>query len=58
MEEVLIVETVGGLEYQRRQQEEEEEFRSELWEDKIVVVDTDLRHGALLAHDGVDKASE
>ena len=55
---MLIVKTVGGLEYQRRQQEEEEEFRSELRKDEIIVVDADLRHGTLLAHDGVDKASE
>ena len=55
---MLIVKTVGGLEYQRRQQEEEEEFRRELRKDEIIVVDADLCHGTLLAHDGVDKASE
>ena len=58
MEEMLIVQTVSGLEYQRRQQEEEEEFRSELREDEIVVVDADLRHRTLLVRDGVDEASE
>ena len=55
---MLIVETVGGFEYQWRQQEEEEEFRSELGKDKIIVVDADLRHGTLLVRDGVDEASE
>ena len=55
---MLVVKTVGGLEYQRRQQEEEEEFRSELREDKIIVVDTTLRHGTLLVQDGVEEASE
>ena len=55
---MLIVETVSGLQYQWRQQEEEEEFRRELREDEIVVVDADLRHGTLLVRDGVDEASE
>ena len=58
MEEVLVVETVGSLEYQRRQQEEEEEFRRELREDEIVVVDAALRHGTLFVQDGVEEASE
>ena len=55
---MLVVQTVGSLEYQRRQQEEEEEFRRELREDKIIVVDADLRHGTFLVRDGVDEASE
>ena len=55
---MLVVKTVGGLEYQRRQQEEEEEFRRELREDKIVVVDAALRHGTLLVQGGVEEASE
>ena len=55
---MLVVKTVGGLEYQWRQQEEEEEFRRELREDKIVVVDAALRHGTLLVQGGVEEASE
>ena len=55
---MLVVKTVGGLEYQRRQQEEEEEFRRELRKDEIIVVDADLRHGALLVQDSVEEASE
>ena len=55
---MLIVETVSGLEYQRRQQEEEEELRRELRKDEIVVVDAFLCHGTLLVRDGVDEASE
>ena len=55
---MFIVETVGGLKDDGREEIEEEQFRGELGEYEVVIVQTGLFNGTFVSEEEIEKATK